>query len=137
MTIVNELDKDDYQNMREDLLTVRQRNVGKTPKSDDLDQILHHNEDVQQKLTSDMLTLTKNLKEQSELAKKIIRKDIDVLTRSSVLTDQNKAKLEVESSKLEENSRKAWKCWMWVILLVVMVVFMKMVLFMKVMKKKY
>ncbi|KAK9871633.1 hypothetical protein WA026_013013 [Henosepilachna vigintioctopunctata] len=134
---ITEIDAGDFQSMREDLLNLRQRNVSKTKTYNDLEDIIKYNENIQQKITNDMLSLTKSLKEQSELANKIIKKDNDVLTKSSVLTDQNKSKLENESTKLAEHSRKAWKCWMWVMLLLVMVVFINMVLFMKVMKKKY
>ncbi|XP_045465177.1 vesicle transport protein USE1 [Harmonia axyridis] len=128
---------ENYQSMREDLLNLRHRNVNKSVESDDLDQLINYNENIQQKVADNLLVLTKNLKEQSQLANKIIKKDTEVLARSSVLTDQNKAKLEVESSKLEEHSKRAWKCWMWVMLFMVMVVFFTMVMFIKVTKKKY
>lgn len=128
---------ENYQSMREDLLNLRHRNVNKSGESDDLDQLINYNENIQQKVADNLLVLTKNLKEQSQLANKIIKKDTEVLARSSVLTDQNKAKLEVESSKLEEHSKRAWKCWMWVMLFMVMVVFFTMVMFIKVTKKKY
>ncbi|KAJ3649927.1 hypothetical protein Zmor_021643 [Zophobas morio] len=122
--------------LREDLLGVRHRNAQKNPSTDDLDQIINYHENMQQKITDDMLTLTKNLKEQSELANKIIKKDTEVVNRSSQLTDQNYGKLVTESNKLAEHSKRAWKCWMWIMLIVVIVVFINMVLFMKVMKKK-
>lgn len=134
---VDETEVDNYQSMREDLLNIRHRNVRKKPQSDDLDQLINYNDKIQQKVTEDILILTKNLKEQSALANKIIKKDTEVLTRSSALTDQNKVKLEVESSKLEEHSKRAWKCWMWVMLFMVMVVFFTMVMFIKVTKKNY
>ncbi|CAH1365671.1 vesicle transport protein USE1 [Tenebrio molitor] len=124
--------------LREDLLGVRHRTATKGPSSDvgDLDQVINYHENMQSKITNDMLILTKNLKEQSELANKIIKKDTEVVGRSSQLTDQNYSKLSSESNKLAEHSKRAWKCWMWIMLLVVVVVFINMVLFMKVMKKK-
>lgn len=46
-----------------------------------------------------------------------------VLGRSTQLTEQNFSKLKVESEKLAEHSKRAWKCWLWVMLIIVMVVF--------------
>ncbi|KYB26664.1 vesicle transport protein USE1 [Tribolium castaneum] len=125
--------ENDTELLRESLLGVRHR---KGPETSDLDQVLNFHENMQQKITDDMLILTKNLKEQSELANKIIKKDTEVVSRSAQLTDQNYSKLSAESNKLAEHSKRAWKCWMWIMLLVVVVVFINMVLFMKVMKKK-
>ncbi|XP_044757090.1 vesicle transport protein USE1 [Coccinella septempunctata] len=135
--VIEEIEIDNYQSMRNDLLNVRHRTTNKAASSDNLDELINYNDNVQQKVTDDILALTKNLKEQSELANKIIKKDTEVLTRSSVITEQNKAKLEVESHKLEEHSRRAWKCWMWVMLFMVMLVFFTTVMFIKVTKKKY
>ncbi|CAG9766305.1 unnamed protein product [Ceutorhynchus assimilis] len=121
---------------REALFEMRQRNVSKPGiDSTDLDQVLKYQEDIQTRIAEEMLDFTKTLKEQSEIANKIIKQDTEVLTNSTNITDKNFAKLATESTKLEEHSKRAWKCWMWVMLLIVLVVFMNMVLFMKVMKK--
>lgn len=104
--------------------------------NDDLDEALEYHQNMQQKIADDMLTLTRNLKEQSQLANKIIKRDTEVAANSSNLTEKNFSKLKVESEKLAEHSKRACKCWMWVMLIIVMVLFINMVLFMKVMKKK-
>lgn len=78
---------------------------------------------MQEKIAEDMLILTRNLKEQSELANKIIKQDTEVATKSAHLTDKNFSKLKVESEKLAEHSRRACKCWMWIMLIIVMVLF--------------
>uniref|UniRef100_A0A1Y1MEA7 Vesicle transport protein USE1 n=1 Tax=Photinus pyralis TaxID=7054 RepID=A0A1Y1MEA7_PHOPY len=120
------------------ILGLRKREPAKkTSSTNDLDDIIDYHQDMQAKIADEMLTLTKNLKEQSELANKIIKKDTEVVGRSSQLTEDNFTKLKSESNKLTEHSKRAWKCWMWIMLLVVLVVFINMVLFMKVMKKKY
>uniref|UniRef100_A0A6P7GP90 Vesicle transport protein USE1 n=1 Tax=Diabrotica virgifera virgifera TaxID=50390 RepID=A0A6P7GP90_DIAVI len=133
------IDENDIASMRNDLLGLRQRFVDKaeTTKADDFDQVIEFHENMQRKITEDMLHLTKTLKEQSETANKIIKKDTEVVSKSSELTDKNFDKLAVESSKLAEHSKRAWKCWMWIMLALVVAVFINMVLFMKVMKKKY
>lgn len=104
--------------------------------NDDLDEALEYHQNMQQKIADDMLMLTRNLKEQSQLANKIIKRDTEVASNSSNLTEKNFSKLKVESEKLAEHSKRACKCWMWVMLIIVMVLFINMVLFMKVMKKK-
>jgi unconventional SNARE in the endoplasmic reticulum protein 1 len=52
------------------------------------------------------------------------------------LSEQNAARLKLESEKLQEHSKRACKCWLWLMIIVVISVFISMVLFMKVMKKK-
>jgi unconventional SNARE in the endoplasmic reticulum protein 1 len=56
--------------------------------------------------------------------------------KSQNLSEQNAARLKLESEKLQEHSKRACKCWLWVMIIVVISVFISMVLFMKVMKKK-
>lgn len=84
---------------------------------------------MQQKIADDMLMLTRNLKEQSQLANKIIKRDTEVASNSSNLTEKNFSKLKVESEKLAEHSKRACKCWMWVMLIIVMVLFISEYLF--------
>lgn len=128
--------EDDPEELRNDLLGLRHRNVIENGPSD-ADQVIKYHENLQQKLTEEMLSLTRNLREQSEIANKIVKKDVEVVSRATELAQQNVNKLTVESGKLGEHSKKAWKCWMWLMIAVVLIVFINMVLFMKVMKKKY
>lgn len=92
--------------------------------------------DNQEKITEHMLSLTRNLKEQTETANKIIRKDTEMMSRSAGMTDRNISALNKETEKLEDHSRNAWKCWMWLMIVFVIVTFIGMVLFMKIVKKK-
>lgn len=62
---------------REELLGLRQRttqNQGPV----DLDELIKHQQNIQEKIADDMLILTQNLKGQTELANKIIKKDTEV-----------------------------------------------------------
>lgn len=131
-------DADNAKNLspREELLELRKRNVAKDGSGVDLDNVINFHQNMHEKIAEEMLELTSNLKEHSALANKIIKKDTEVLGRSNQLTDSNFSKLKVESEKLTEHSKKAWKCWMWIMILIVLIVFVNMVLFMKVMKKK-
>lgn len=45
---------------------------------DDMNKAMKHYTNIQEKLAEDMLMLTRNLKEQTETASKIIRKDTEV-----------------------------------------------------------
>ncbi|CAG9863186.1 unnamed protein product [Phyllotreta striolata] len=132
-------DEQDLESMRNELLGLRHRNVDNASLtgSGDFDKVIEYNEDRQRKITEDMLSLTRTLKEQSETANKIIKKDTEVVSKSTELTEKNYNKLTTESSKLAEHSKRAWKCWMWILLAVVIIIFINMVLFMKVMKKRY
>ncbi|KRT86249.1 hypothetical protein AMK59_78, partial [Oryctes borbonicus] len=109
-------------NSREELLGIRKRNVGKSNVTGDLDHMINLHQNMQEKIAEEMLELTTSLKEHSTLASKIIKKDNEVIGRSAQLTEQNFSKLKVESEKLTEHSKRAWKCWMWVLLLIVMIV---------------
>ncbi|EDW17320.1 vesicle transport protein USE1 [Drosophila mojavensis] len=91
---------------------------------------------AQEKITEHMLSLTRNLKEQTETANRIIKKDTEIVSRSSGVADRNINTLGKEAEKLEQHSRKAYKCWLWLMFVFVIVVFIAMVLFMKIMKKK-
>ncbi|XP_059479707.1 vesicle transport protein USE1 [Neocloeon triangulifer] len=115
---------------------LRQRSSRKSSTGDDVDALLKYHHSMQEKIAEDMLSMTKNLKEQTILANSIIKKDIKVTEQSQNLSELNAARLKVESEKLQEHSKRACKCWLWLMIIVVISVFISMVLFMKLMKKK-
>lgn len=57
---------------------VRQRAARQSSTGDDLDALMKYHHSMQEKIADDMLSLTKNLKEQTLLASNIITKDIKV-----------------------------------------------------------
>lgn len=61
-------------------LGLRHRNVDKPSLtgSGDFDKVIEYHESMQSKITEDMLSLTRTLKEQSETANKIIKQDTEV-----------------------------------------------------------
>lgn len=93
-------------------------------------------DNIQEKLGEEMLALTRNLKEQTLAASSIIKKDTDVITKSAKMAHQNIGSLEKESKKLDEHTRRACKCWLWIMIGLVIAIFIAMVLFMKLMKKR-
>nr|CAD7404203.1 unnamed protein product [Timema poppensis] len=103
---------------------------------EDLDVLLKYHHSMREKIADNMLLMVRNLKEQSQLASTIIKKDVETVQKSSKQSDQNFDRLKGASDRLAEHSRRAWKCWMWIMIALVMIIFINMVLFMKVMKKK-
>lgn len=79
--------------------------------------------DVQERIAEDMLALTRSLREQTETANRIIRKDTEVVSTSSNLSDRNLSSLSHEAEKLKDHSKRAWKCWMWIMIGMVMMIF--------------
>lgn len=102
---------------------LRQRNITGAGE-DNLDQAVKHYSDLQEKLAEDMLLLTKNLKEQTITANMIIKKDTEVVSNSTKVSDRNYDLLQSESTKLQEHSKRAWKCWMWLMIALVLVIFL-------------
>ncbi|KAJ4447962.1 hypothetical protein ANN_09972, partial [Periplaneta americana] len=110
-----------FQNDKGSEHNLRQRKQKST--GEDLDVLLKYHHSMQEKIADDMLLLARSLKEQSQLAGSIIKKDTESIEKSSNLTDRNFSKLKVESERLEEHSKRAYKCWMWVMIAVVVIIF--------------
>lgn len=89
----------------------------------EMGQALKYYGDVQERIAEDMLSLTRSLREQTETANRIIRRDTEVVSTSSGLSDRNLSSLSHEAEKLKDHSKRAWKCWMWIMIGVVMMIF--------------
>lgn len=98
---------------------LRQRRPG----GSDMEQAMKYYHHSQEKITENMLLLTQNLKEQTETANRIIKKDTDVVKRSAEISDINLSSLTKEDGKLHEQSNNAFKYWMWIMIVLVMMVF--------------
>ncbi|KAF0296754.1 Vesicle transport protein USE1 [Amphibalanus amphitrite] len=103
---------------------------------EDFEQVMKRHHELQERAAEEMLALTRNLKEQSLIAKNVIAKDRETLERSTALTDKNTGRLERESQRLAEFSRRACRCWLWIMLAVVCATFMGMVVFIRLFGKK-
>lgn len=115
---------------------IRHRLSSGNVQDEDLDALLKYNRNIQEKIAENMLSMTSNMKEHALAAREIIRKDITSMEKADKLTDVNETKLKTESLKLAEHTNSHWRCWMWVMIAFVLVVFFNMVLFMKVAKKR-
>lgn len=70
-----------------------------------------------------MLSITQNLREQTEIANRIIRLDTDVVSQSNDAVDDNLHALNRESRKLENHSSFDRNCWVWVMITFVLITF--------------
>lgn len=50
--------------------------------NDNLDELLRHQQNKQESIADELMTITRGLREHSELAGKIIKKDIDVMIKN-------------------------------------------------------
>ena len=102
---------------------IRQRLASTNIQDDDLDAFLKYNRNIQEKIAENMISMTSSMKEHALAANAIIKKDIGLLEKSDKLTDVNTVKLKTESLKLQEHTQSHWRCWMWVMIAFVLVVF--------------
>jgi unconventional SNARE in the endoplasmic reticulum protein 1 len=98
---------------------LRKRGVG-----DGAENLEKYYTNIQEKLGDEMLMITKNLKEQTLTASKIIKKDTEIVTKSTKLAHKSQGSLEKESKKLDEHTKRACKCWLWMMIGLVIVIFM-------------
>lgn len=70
-----------------------------------------------------MLSLTQSLREQTEIANRIIRSDTEVVSESNDAVDDNLYALNQESRKLLTHSSFDRNCWVWVMITVVLITF--------------
>lgn len=67
---------------------LRKRATGSSG-GDDMNQAMKHHANLQEKIAEDMLALTRNLKEQTETANRIIRKDTEVCGNANRLCERH------------------------------------------------
>ncbi|KAF7394731.1 hypothetical protein HZH66_007905 [Vespula vulgaris] len=115
---------------------IRHRYASTSIQDEDLDALMKYNRNIQEKIAENMLSMTSSMKEHALAASAIIKRDINTLEKSEKLTNTNTGKLKTESLKLEEHTKSNWRCWVWLMIAFVLVVFFNMILFMKVAKKK-
>uniref|UniRef100_A0A671T9B0 Vesicle transport protein USE1 n=1 Tax=Sinocyclocheilus anshuiensis TaxID=1608454 RepID=A0A671T9B0_9TELE len=97
----------------------------------ELDAILQHHKNLQEKLADDMLNLARNLKNNTLAAQNIIKQDNQTLTQSMRQADMNFEKLKTESERLEQHAKKSVNWFLWLMLIVVSFTFISMILFIR------
>uniref|UniRef100_A0A8C1GYC0 Vesicle transport protein USE1 n=2 Tax=Cyprinus carpio TaxID=7962 RepID=A0A8C1GYC0_CYPCA len=125
--------------MRKELMSsldtdLRQRKsipVDERQSATELDAILQHHHNLQEKLADDMLNLARNLKNNTLAAQNIIKQDNQTLTQSMRQADMNFEKLKTESERLEQHAKKSVNWFLWLMLIVVSFTFISMILFIR------
>ncbi|KAM9329136.1 LOW QUALITY PROTEIN: vesicle transport protein USE1 [Gastrophryne carolinensis] len=97
----------------------------------ELDAVLQHHHNMQEKLAEEMLRLTQNLKSNTLAAQNVIKQDNQTLSQSLKLADQNFEKLKTESDRLEQHAKKSVNWVLWIMLIFVCCTFISMILFIR------
>uniref|UniRef100_K7F277 Vesicle transport protein USE1 n=3 Tax=Pelodiscus sinensis TaxID=13735 RepID=K7F277_PELSI len=101
----------------------------------ELDAVLDHHRSVQEKLAEEMLSLARNLKNNTLAAQNVIKQDNQTLSHSLRMADQNFEKLKDESERLEQHAKKSVNWLLWIMLIVVCFIFISMILFIRIFPK--
>ncbi|XP_054646935.1 vesicle transport protein USE1 isoform X2 [Dunckerocampus dactyliophorus] len=97
----------------------------------ELDAILQHQHNLQEKIAEDMLNLARNLKNNTLAAQSIIKQDNQTLSQSMRQADLNFEKLKTESERLEQHAKKSVNWLLWLMLILVSFTFISMILFIR------
>ncbi|KAG7267042.1 hypothetical protein CRUP_017282 [Coryphaenoides rupestris] len=98
----------------------------------ELDAVLQHHHNLQEKLAEDMLHLARNLKNNTMAAQNIIKQDNQTLSQSMRQADMNFEKLKTESERLEQHAKKSVNWLLWIMLFLVSFTFISMILFIRI-----
>uniref|UniRef100_A0A8C2WJH9 Vesicle transport protein USE1 n=1 Tax=Cyclopterus lumpus TaxID=8103 RepID=A0A8C2WJH9_CYCLU len=98
----------------------------------ELEAVLHHHHNLQEKLADDMLNLARNLKNNTLAAQNIIKQDNQTLSQSMRQADMNFDKLKTESERLEQHTKKSVNWLLWLMLILVSFSFISMILFIRI-----
>jgi len=122
---------------REQLLGREDKRVATTSGNTDLDKLMEAHRDEQEKAALEMLELTRRLKEQTSAANTIIRKDTAMMDQDGAIADTNLDKLREETGRVGA-FRRWWncRCWIWLMIGIVIITFISMVMMMKMFRKK-
>ncbi|KAI3368763.1 hypothetical protein L3Q82_025744, partial [Scortum barcoo] len=98
----------------------------------ELEAVLQHHHNLQEKLAEDMLNLARNLKNNTLAAQNIIKQDNQTLSQSMRQADMNFEKLKTESERLEQHTKKSVNWLLWLMLILVSFTFISMILFIRI-----
>ncbi|XP_015790736.1 vesicle transport protein USE1 [Tetranychus urticae] len=92
---------------------------------------------IQAEAAADMLDFTKDLKEFAIKSSQVIRKDVETIESTTNVADVNSSVLKKSSDRLSEFVRRSCQLWIWIMLALTAFIFLWMVVFMKIFRKKY
>ncbi|KAI1301749.1 Vesicle transport protein USE1 [Halotydeus destructor] len=124
--------------VRDELFSGSQNELRKRVKgsSDDVDTVIKHHHDVQEKVALEMVALAKNLKENCAIASEIIKQDVNVLEGSAKTASGNFENLKQSSDKLTDFVRRSCQYWLWIMLALVSMTFLWIVVFIRMFPKR-
>ncbi|XP_076726737.1 vesicle transport protein USE1 [Callospermophilus lateralis] len=111
------------------------RPVDEKQSAAELDLVLQRHQNLQEKLSEEMLDLARSLKTNTLAAQSVIKKDNQTLSHSLKMADQNLEKLKTESERLEQHAQKSVNWLLWAMLIIVCFIFISMILFIRIMPK--
>ena len=85
----------------------------------DFDGVISNQQQTQEEITNNLLTMAKTMKEQTMSANSIIRQDLVTLEKANILAEENQTNLQTQTQKLQERSGFCTRCWVWLFLLLV------------------
>ncbi|XP_029470005.1 vesicle transport protein USE1 [Rhinatrema bivittatum] len=103
-----------------------------TQSATELDAVLQHHHNLQEKLAEEMLSLARSLKSNTLAAQNVIKQDNQTLSNSLRMADHNLEKLKTESDRLEQHAKKSVNWLLWIMLIVVCFIFVSMILFIRI-----
>ncbi|NXK67916.1 USE1 protein, partial [Sylvietta virens] len=121
--------------MRSELLGTVRLTSDEKQSAVELDAVLQHHQDMQEKLAEEMLSLARSLKNNTLAAQNVIKQDNQTLSHSLRMADQNFEKLKDESDRLEQHAKKSVNWLLWIMLIVVCFIFISMILFIRIFPK--
>ncbi|NXY06461.1 USE1 protein, partial [Pteruthius melanotis] len=121
--------------MRSELLGTVRLTSDEKQSAVELDAVLQHHQDMQEKLAEEMLGLARSLKNNTLAAQNVIKQDNQTLSHSLRMADQNFEKLKDESDRLEQHAKKSVDWLLWIMLIVVCFIFISMILFIRIFPK--
>jgi len=110
------------------------RHRGHNEDEEDMNQMLKHHRELQEKAVEEMLGYTHQMKQNFAAAGRVVRDDTRKISESTKLADTNLSKLKVQSERLEAHN-KTCSWWIWIMLVMVICTFISMVLFMRMFSK--
>ena len=93
-------------------------------------------EDTQDEIARAMLETTGNIKENALKISSIVQDDQKTLVKATQQVDHNMAKLQAQSKRLRHNAYNGSNCWIYLMLIVVMLTFIYLTLFMRMFRKR-
>ncbi|RNA11465.1 Vesicle transport USE1, partial [Brachionus plicatilis] len=104
----------------------------------ELQELIREEQEYQEKVANEMLKSVSSIKENSLLARKIIKSDMENLENLSTNASSNSENLKSVNENLTERVSRSCNCWIWLMILLIFIIFVMMVLFMKLFpKQKY